>query len=73
VALQGSLGEVLVGVGEVEPEHLGERTFAAQDTLDLRAGESGAEVDRKAPYRRVALGGEALRLEVMDLSSPLLE
>src|ERR671918_2481192 len=73
VLLQGSLREVLIRVGEIEPEHFREGSLAAEHRLNLGAGERRSEVHSKAPHRRIAPPGEALRLEVVNVTTPLLQ
>ena len=73
VSLQRPLGEVLVRVGEVQAQHLGERSLALQHGLDLGPCECGAEVHHQASDRRVTMAREALRLKVMNVPSPLLQ
>ena len=70
--VDGVLVEVLGAVAEVDAEHLAGRALAAQRTLDVGLGQLRAEQDVQRVGRAVALGDQALGVEVVDVAAPVL-
>jgi hypothetical protein len=55
VVLDGSVVDVLLGITEVDAEHLARAAVALQEALDLRPGQPGAEGHAQGTQLRVAV------------------
>src|SRR5436309_9561359 len=63
----------LVGVGEVQAEHLRVATGCGKASLDVRTAKLGAQGDHEAVDRGILLGGTTDGVEVQDVPLPVLQ